>query len=463
MTAVGDRHDGYDEYDTIYAHLRKLFDLSGVSQEQQILLGALSFACRRGLGVEEIKKNIEYAPKDLIRLCSLGYIIKSESTPPMYSLHPLMSELAIKDFVKDPAPFEKVINYIVYEKSQMSGNDTVDDLEMRFDYAEHIYKRLLQLSVSYSSVTRALLVSCNSLGDIVQAQGDLKNAEKYYKQSYELAEQIVKEIGTIDLRNNFAVSCERLGVLAFIRSDFMAALRFYKQCYDIREQLVNETGTITFRRNMAASCEQLGHIAQVKGDLVSAELYYKQGYNMRERIDEEIGTVDSKGGLAYCCCLLGEIALIKDDYETAKYYFKQGYEISKYLVGEMGVLSMRGILAVSCNAIGNIAIIEDEMYTAELYCKKGYDLTQHLVEQHGVGAWDAFIGACVNMYFIIDDEGSSPSMLLKAFDMAQGLYDKGMDVNGRYKLVLNELEEHYHENGDEENAQKMRDVLATLE
>ena len=37
-----------------------------------------------------------------------------------------MSELAIKDFVKDPAPFEKVINYIVYEKSQMSGNDTVN-------------------------------------------------------------------------------------------------------------------------------------------------------------------------------------------------------------------------------------------------------------------------------------------------------------------------------------------------
>ncbi|MGN0789264.1 MAG: AAA family ATPase, partial [Christensenellales bacterium] len=132
------REDGHDEYDTIYNHLRQLFALTKITDEQKKILGALSWVCHYGLTIQELKDTIGCDNKAMIDLGRLGYVQKTESDPIGYFLHPLMSELSFKDFVTDAEEYRKVIALVVNDKSMKTSEDTADTLEVRLAYGIHI-------------------------------------------------------------------------------------------------------------------------------------------------------------------------------------------------------------------------------------------------------------------------------------------------------------------------------------
>ncbi len=383
VTQVDDRHDGYDEYETIYAHLSKLFDLSHISDAEKNLLGALSFVARRGLTVSELKKNLTYETKDFIRLCALGYISKSEDAVATYSLHPLLSEFAFTDFAQSAEQFESIIKFLIFDKSQTTRNDSLADLDMRLDYAEHILARLSQMRVRTLFVRRSMSVSCNMLGDIAVEKGDIEVAEECYKQDYELAKAIYEETGTIASRRDLSVGCDRLGEIALVKGDIEVAGNYYMQCYELAKAIYEETGTIESRRDLAVSYGKLGEIANKKSDIEAAGEYYIQCYGLFKAIYEETGTIESRRDLAVCYDRLGDIAQKEGDIEAAEENYIQCFESSKANYEETGTIESRRDLAASCERLGNIAKAKGDIEVAEEYHKQGYDLAKAIYEETG--------------------------------------------------------------------------------
>lgn len=383
VTRLDDRHDGYDEYDTIYAHLRKLFDLSHIDDAQKTLLGALGFVSRRGLTIGELKANAVYGATDLIRLCSLGYIGKSDEADKKYFLHPLMSELAFTDFVTAVEPFEKIVEYLVFKKCRPNADDRTADLETRLDYAEHICGRLSTLAKKCPSARRYLLAGCDCLGDIAQMRGDIEKAEACYMQEYETAKAISDESRSVDARRDLSVSCDNLGDILYKVGDLNAAVRYYKQGYDIAKALLSETETAEIKRDLSVSCSRLGDIAYMNGNLDEASEYYRQWHDIAEMLVTDIGTDEARRDLSICCDRLGDVALAVGKSSEAMRFYKRSYDIAEAVARDGGTFQSRRDLSISCDNLGDLACKNGDFNEAEKYYKLGYEISEELAKEKG--------------------------------------------------------------------------------
>lgn len=462
VTRVDDRHDGYDEYETIYAHLRKLFDLSRVNESQKKLLGALSFVARRGLSISELKQNAEYEVKDLIRLCELGYINKSDGETPMYSLHPLMSELAFKDFAQDPEQFEKIINYGVYKKSQSTSNDTLADLDMRLDYAEHIYNRLSSLDENILFNKKYLSRCCGDLGRIAQVKGDIETAERYYKQSFELSKSIYDMTETAETRWNLIFSCDYLGEIAQIKGNLDTAEQYYKQGLELAKKVFLETKLDGVLYRLCVHLNLLGRVAQMKGDIETAEKWYEQSYENWRTILYHTGDIEARRWLATSCQDLGDLAIKKGNLETAERYYKRCFELSKIIYDEKGTIGARRDLELAYARLGNIAKEKGDVETAEKYYSQSYEFARAICNETGtVSSMYDLIELHMGM-FTVFNLLSKVYYLRYALKIAEEIYASHVDYKGMYRKIVQMLSDIYKETGDTDEYEKMQEILKSI-
>jgi tetratricopeptide (TPR) repeat protein len=91
---------------------------------------------------------------------------------------------------------------------------------------------------------------------IAQDQGELDHAERWYRKSLDIREQL-------DNRPGMASSYHQLGIIAQLRGELDEAERWYRPSLDINEQLGN-------RPSMAMTYAQLGLLTEERGDLAGA-------------------------------------------------------------------------------------------------------------------------------------------------------------------------------------------------
>ena len=107
---------------------------------------------------------------------------------------------------------------------------------------------------------RDLALSCNNLGDICLAEGDLCGVRRYYERAYEIDEQLMAETGTVESRRDLSVSCNNLGNICRAEGDLPGAHRYYERCYELAEQLVAETNTVQARQDFSIIRKKLEEI-----------------------------------------------------------------------------------------------------------------------------------------------------------------------------------------------------------
>ena len=104
---------------------------------------------------------------------------------------------------------------------------------------------------------RDLSVSCDRVGDILEAQGDLPGALVLYQRGLELSERLAQERGTPEDLRDLSVSCDRVGDILMAQGDLPGALVLYRRDLELSERLAQERGTPNDRDDLAVSCYKL--------------------------------------------------------------------------------------------------------------------------------------------------------------------------------------------------------------
>ncbi|MEU4472417.1 tetratricopeptide repeat protein, partial [Micromonospora sp. NPDC023888] len=109
--------------------------------------------------------------------------------------------------------------------------------------------------------------SYHQLGILAQDRGDYAEAERRYRQSLAISEELGNRAGV-------AASYHQLGILAQDRGDYAEAERRYRQSLSIDEELGNRTGT-------ASSISQLGTLRTETGEFTEAVAFHCQALAIR--------------------------------------------------------------------------------------------------------------------------------------------------------------------------------------
>ncbi len=438
---LDDRYDGYDEYKTIYQHLRTLFNISNINGRQKQLLGALSFVSRHGLTVKELKICEIFDREALRYLCSLGYIEKSEGECVRYSLHPLMSDLAFIDFVSAIEPFKSTIGFLIDDKAHRSSNDTLTVLEIRLSYAEQIYLRLSSLKSDLICNRIIFAISCGRIGDIYEAKGDMASAEEYRIKAYILSKKIAEETGTIEASYNLAACCEKLGDIYQAREIITAAEEYHKQAYEILKTIAEETQTLESYHNLVTSCERLGNIYQIKGDITTSEEFHKQAYNISKMIAEDVGTIEARLDLATSCGRLGQIYEAHGDIVTAEVYYRQFYEISKSIDQETDTIEVRRYIIISCELLGDINQVKGDILSAEEFRKQAYNISKMIAEDAGTIETRRYLATSCeklgDLYIFKSDIASAEEYHKQAYEIFKAIAEETEVISVRRSFAAN--------------------------
>ncbi|MFX0115005.1 MAG: tetratricopeptide repeat protein [Candidatus Hodarchaeota archaeon] len=188
----------------------------------------------------------------------------------------------------------------------------------------------------------------NNLGAIHWQQGNLDKAEKCYRQSLVLREQIGNQ-------EDIANSLNNLGLVYWKWGDLKRA----KQCYQQSLELLEGIGNF---RSWARVLNHLGIIYRLQGKLVEAEECYQQSLTLFK----EIGNPQE---IARCLNNIGLISWQRGELERAKEFLEK----SLYLFEEIG--SPQDIATPMMN-LGEVYLAQGELKRAEEFLRRSLDLRE---------------------------------------------------------------------------------------
>ncbi|NDU77729.1 tetratricopeptide repeat protein, partial [Actinomadura sp. DSM 109109] len=202
--------------------------------------------------------------------------------------------------------------------------------------AEDTYRTLLDAlqHLPETDHTRASTgVLYHQFGRIAQERGKLDEAERWYRLSCEIKEQLRDRPGT-------AISYHQLGITAQERGKLDEAERWYRRSLAIREELRDPPG-------MAHSYHQLGTTAQLRGNLDEAERWYRQSLVIEEQLRYRPGTA-----LGYH--QLGVIAQLRGRLDEAERWYRKSLAIKEELGDRPGMAHSYHQLGTTTQLRGNL-------------------------------------------------------------------------------------------------------------
>ncbi|NUT47404.1 MAG: tetratricopeptide repeat protein [Saccharothrix sp.] len=203
---------------------------------------------------------------------------------------------------------------------------------------------------------RATAVTYHQLGMVAELRGRLDEAERRYRQSL----GIVEELGD---RPGMARDYHHLGIVAQEHGRLDEAERWYRQSLGIMEELGDRPG-------MARSYHQRGNVAQLRGQLDDAEHWYEQSLT----IEEELG---DRPGMATSYHQHGILAQLRGQLDHAEHWYEQSLTIEE----ELG---NRPAMATSYHQLGIVAQERGRLDDAEHWYEQSLTIEEELGDRPGM-------------------------------------------------------------------------------
>ncbi|MFB6938951.1 tetratricopeptide repeat protein [Streptomyces chartreusis] len=224
-----------------------------------------------------------------------------------------------------------------------------------WDWEQHLVDEALTWVPARS---RPAAAHIHQLGLIAQARGDYQQAEKRYRTSL----TILEELGD---RSGIATSYHQLGMIAQARGDYQQAEKRYRTSLTIKEELGDRSG-------IANSYHQLGTIAELRGDYQQAEERYRASLTILEELGD-------RSGIANSYHQLGIIAQARGDYQQAE----ERYRASLTILEELG---NRSGIATSYHQLGIIAQLRGDYQQAEERYRASLTILEELGDRSGIAS-----------------------------------------------------------------------------
>ncbi len=335
------RFDDFGEYDTIYNHLNKLFDLAHLSDTQKHLLGCLSFVPTNGLTAQEIKHLVkELSPDELRYLVRLGYVQATDHTPYSYYLHPLISELSFGKFTERLDKNLQMALFVIFRKIEPISKDPEAnhaDLKCAYGYASFLAERLKHLidkgELSALLYRDKLLIVDEYIAHIQYCLFNFEDSMNYYKKVASDAQDLIGHLPDklkyqeTMLRN--AINYARLCVILGKETESKFHLN---QCIEITEEILKNLTEMDYtpdemknkRRDIANRYVDLGYLYRQLGDLEKACEYYNKSIEIYVRLGWD-------GTVANIETILGYIQTDMGNFAEAEITFKCAMDRTKAL------------------------------------------------------------------------------------------------------------------------------------
>jgi tetratricopeptide (TPR) repeat protein len=152
--------------------------------------------------------------------------------------------------------------------------------------AQRACGRLAVADASNADWQRALSVSQDSLGDVLQAQGDLAGARKAYGESLAVRQRLAAaDPSNAVWQGDLTASFDRLGGVLRDQGDLAGARKAYGESLAVRQRLAAaDPGNAGRQRDLSVSQERLGEVLQAQGDFARARKAYGESLAVSQRL-----------------------------------------------------------------------------------------------------------------------------------------------------------------------------------
>ena len=380
-----------------YDHIRALFDISDLEENELYVLGNLSLIPHSGIFTEQFKVwcGLE-SYEEINSLENEGWIRQNEEDD-IISLHPVVSDIAFELVKNESVNVEKLLCDIT-EYMLSDEYDTVD-FEKRKDMnvlslfcAERINKCSIEtsavadlldgianevsgfgnLDLCREFAEKAMKIRVNlfgensteaaksyvSVGIFCKKRGDLNKSEEMLLKSLEIRKTVFGEIDS-----DTAFSYNELGILYFDLGKLEKAEEFFLKALKTNKRLYGEmdVGTASLYGN-------LGALYQKQGQLEKAEEFHLKALNIRRNIYGEMysDTATSYNNLGYLYNEQGQ-------FEKAEEFYLKALNIRRNIYGEM--------YSDTANVYNNLCTLYEEqgrLEKAEEFCLKALKIRRSI-------------------------------------------------------------------------------------
>jgi tetratricopeptide (TPR) repeat protein len=154
-------------------------------------------------------------------------------------------------------------------------------------------------------------------------QGDLAGAEKSYRDSLALREQLVKsDLSNAEWQRDLSVSYDRVGDVQIKQGDLPGAEKSYRDSLALREQLVkSDSSNAEWQRDLAVSYDYVGGVQMAQGNLVGTLKSYRVGLAIRQAlVANGSSSVQLQKDLQFSIGRIGDLAfkfILARDFDNA--------------------------------------------------------------------------------------------------------------------------------------------------
>ena len=225
---------------------------------------------------------------------------------------------------------------------------------------------------------RDLLVGRNKLGDIEQALGNLEEAKKNYEKAFAISEELADKTHSEESRRDLSVSCHKLGSVEQALENPEGAKAYYEKALAISEKLAEETQTVQSRRDLSVVYNRLGDIAKDRGNLDEARRNYLEALQISEKLSDETQTVQAQRDLSISYYRLGDIGQGVGNPEEARRNYEKALEITRRLAADTRTAQAQRDLAVSYHKAGLLEYSLGNLAGAKVLFEKALAINENL-------------------------------------------------------------------------------------
>lgn len=386
--------DAVQENKSAYDHVRALFDLSGLAEDEKYVMSCLALIPYTGVSAELFHNWCELDGYDVINeLVYEGWMRRDERSD-LISMHPVVSDIVLDqehdrlggdlpllrnirqlDDINKYTPEEKTANAELLAGvarkliAQNIGSENAADFlcDALYPYrdcgylneAERSSMRAAEIRLSMSGEKSESVASVyNTLGNLASNKGDLGKAEEYHLKALKINLKLHGENN-----DGTALSYNGLGCMYLYRGDLTRAEKYILKSLAIYLKLHGEKNGET-----AAGYSNLASINLRKENYDKAEEYSRKALDIALELYGEKSDIVSTS-----YNILGSLYHEKGDMKKAEEHYRKALEISREQYGEKN-----GEVAVAYNNIGRAYEETGDLDAAEKYLKKALEIKLEL-------------------------------------------------------------------------------------
>ena len=316
-----DKTNGFGESGKMYYHIKKLFDISGLSEEEKNVMQNMALT---GVGGMYFKLFCKYkggdrkTVKSLINRSWLNY----DNVTNIIRLHPVICGVITNELDMNSAVNGEFIDTILADENV-------------FEYVEiEQIVQSMKESLKYTDDVLLMARFHSKLGYLLEENGEYIGAEKYYSKALKIREENLPETHRL-----IAKSYNDIGLIYDELGKYKEAELYYKKALEIDEKSLTRIDS-----DLAAHYNNIGILYKEMGEYKKAEAYYQKSIKIYKNNLPEM-----KSNLANTYNSIGVLYADMNKYDKAEKYLKQAIKIR-----EESLPATHPAIAYSYNNLGVI-------------------------------------------------------------------------------------------------------------